>query len=702
MLQNPAPRLFASLRIAIVLSLFVVIFLFATYNIAYAAGAERVVVGFVNAADASASPDTFSFVRKFALQKKFSIPQIGAEVFLIPDGIDVDAALSEIRARSDVRYAERDRIETVQFIPNDPCYTGSPCAQSSWYFPLMNFPSAWDLSTGSGVTIAVLDTGVNCTVADMAGQCVQGRNVVNSTNISPSVNSDDYGHGTWVASVAGAIGNNNFQITGAAFGSKIMPIKINQPGQGFAFFSDMAAGVLWANDHGVKIVNLSFGSTQEPDQTLQDAATTLRSNGGIVFKGAGNEGTTLTYANPVSIVTVGATDQNDALASFSNTGAAIDLTAPGIPINAVAINGNLSSVTGTSFATPLSAGVAALMKAYNPALTGAQIESIMETYAKDLGAAGRDNSFGWGRIDAGAALAHAGSGGSDTTAPSAPTNLAATPSSTQVSLTWTASTDNVGVTGYNVFRCTGSFCSPGTLIGTSATNSYTDTTVAAGTTYNYTVKAYDAAGNISSASNKVKVTTSTSSDTTPPSAPTNLAATPSSTQVALSWTASTDNVGVTGYNVFRCTGTCTPTSQIATPTSNSYTDTGVTGGTTYSYLVKARDAAGNLSGASNTVTTTVPTGGGSLTISNITVTTTNGLSKDTATIKWTTNIAANGLVKYGTSSTSLTLTKNGATAVTSQSVRLTQLTKGITYYYQITATTSSATAQSAVLSFVTP
>ena len=192
-------------------------------------------------------------------------------------------------------------------------------------------------------------------------------------------------------------------------------------------------------------------------------------------------------------------------------------------------------------------------------------------------------------------------GGGDTTPPSAPASLHSTgTTSSSVSLAWTASTDNVGVTGYDVYRGSTRVT---TVTGTSAT----DTGLAASTTYSYTVKAHDAAGNVSAASNAVSATTAASGgggDTTPPSAPTNLHSTgTSSSTVSLAWTASTDNVGVTGYDVYRA-GT-----KVGTATGTSFDDSGLSASTTYSYTVKARDAAGNVSAASSSVSVTTQSGG---------------------------------------------------------------------------------------------
>jgi len=170
----------------------------------------------------------------------------------------------------------------------------------------------------------------------------------------------------------------------------------------------------------------------------------------------------------------------------------------------------------------------------------------------------------------------------DTTAPTVPSGLTATPGDAQVSLSWTASTDNVAVTAYRVYR-------GGVLIASPATPYYTDTGLSNGTAYSYKVAAVDGSGNASAQSGAASATPVAPPDTTAPSVPTGLTATPGSTQVALSWTASTDNVGVTGYRVYRG-GVL-----IAAPTGTSYTDTGLTNGTAYSYKIAAVDAAGNAS-----------------------------------------------------------------------------------------------------------
>jgi chitodextrinase len=186
----------------------------------------------------------------------------------------------------------------------------------------------------------------------------------------------------------------------------------------------------------------------------------------------------------------------------------------------------------------------------------------------------------------------------DTTKPSAPAGLtgSSNTSGTQITLSWTAATDNVGVTGYQVWR-------NGALLGTAPNTSYADATVVAGTTYNYTVRATDAAGNVSVDSNTLTITATAPppTDTTPPTAPASLNGSANgSTRVDLNWSASTDNVGVVGYQIWR------NSAQIGTSTTLNYSDTTVQASTTYTYTVRAYDAAGNTSQDSPSVPVTTP------------------------------------------------------------------------------------------------
>ena len=228
------------------------------------------------------------------------------------------------------------------------------------------------------------------------------------------------------------------------------------------------------------------------------------------------------------------------------------------------------------------AGLIDNVRVYNVALTTAQIQTDQTTPVTPAGP--------------------------DTQPPTQPGTLTATAiSAGEVDLAWGASNDNVGVTGYQVERCLGASCTTFAQIATPTTTTYKDTSVTASNSYSYRVRATDAAGNLSPYTNTANATTPTP-DTQPPTQPGTLTATAiSAGEVDLAWGASNDNVGVTGYQVERCLGaSCTTFAQIATPTTTTYKDTSVTASNSYSYRVRATDAAGNLSPYTNTANATTP------------------------------------------------------------------------------------------------
>ena len=245
-------------------------------------------------------------------------------------------------------------------------------------------------------------------------------------------------------------------------------------------------------------------------------------------------------------------------------------------------------------------------------------------------------------------------GTSDTTAPSTPTLSASGTTQTSTNLSWTAATDNVGVTGYDIYRGT-------TLLTTVIGTTYTATGLTASTAYTFSVRAKDAAGNVSVASNTVNVTTlaATTTDTTAPSTPTLSASGTTQTSTNLSWTAATDNVGVTGYDVYR------GTTLLTTVTGTTYTATGLTASTAYSFTVRAKDAAGNISASSNTVNVT--------TLANTTVTYCASQGNSTADERI-------GRVQFGTINNASTGTAGyeNFTAISTNAVRGTAYTITIT------------------------
>ncbi|HXJ06002.1 MAG TPA: fibronectin type III domain-containing protein [Candidatus Acidoferrum sp.] len=280
-------------------------------------------------------------------------------------------------------------------------------------------------------------------------------------------------------------------------------------------------------------------------------------------------------------------------------------------------------------------------------------------------------------------------GSADTVPPSAPSNLTALATSpVQINLSWTGSTDKVGVTGYDVRRCTGSGCTNfGTVTSLPATaTSYNDTALASSTAYTYQIVATDAAGNTSLPSNPASAITL--ADTIAPSAPSNLIANSfSSTRIDLSWTGSTDNVGVTSYGVQRCTGsTCTNFAPVTSVggTTTSYSDTSVVASTTYSYQIVATDAANNPSLPSNTATATTP--GLPAAPSGLTATASSPSQID---MSWTNNAINQTGFKVERSPDGSTFTQIGTSSASSTTYSDPNRTPLTTYFYRVRATNAA-------------
>ena len=268
----------------------------------------------------------------------------------------------------------------------------------------------------------------------------------------------------------------------------------------------------------------------------------------------------------------------------------------------------------------------------------------------------------------------------DTQPPTVPSNPTATAvGASQINVTWTASTDNVGVTGYLVERCSGIGCSNFSQVAAPLGTTYADMGLTSSTSYSYRVRAKDAAGNLSGYSSVVSATTAASGDTQPPTAPGTLAASAvSATQVNLTWGAATDNVGVTGYSIERCQGSgCSTFAQVTVVPGTTFGDAALTTATTYSYRVRATDAAGNSGPYSNVASATTLAGTPSLvaaysfnegTGSTVADASGNGNTGTLTNTSWT------GSGKYGSA-----LTFNGASSiVTIADVAALHLTTGMT------------------------
>jgi subtilisin family serine protease/uncharacterized protein YkwD len=321
---------------------------------------------------------------------ELAIPKIRA--YLV--GVDPDrraAALDSLTRSRSVDGAEQEILaEALDTTPNDtdwPRQTGIRRA---------GFPKAWDITQGSSsVIVAVLDTGVDAAQADLRGALVPGYDFVNS-DAAPS---DDHGHGTAVAGIIGARADNAQGLAGICWLCSVMPVKVlDSKGEGPE--TAVAAGIVWAADHGAQVINLSLGGPAATQQ-LTDAVAYATRKGAVLVAAAGNTGTSVPFypAADLGAIGVAATTADDRPYPWSNFGLWVDVAASGCNI-APLLSGGYGSFCGTSSAAPVVAGLAALALSARPNADAAEIEQALERPAVPLPGVVR-----FGRIDAPGTLA---------------------------------------------------------------------------------------------------------------------------------------------------------------------------------------------------------------------------------------------------------------------------------------------------------
>ncbi|MBI3852785.1 MAG: S8 family serine peptidase [Verrucomicrobia bacterium] len=306
-----------------------------------------------------------------------------------------EALLTGLRNNPDIEFAERDFIAQAAYVPNDTYVVSG----SEWHLAKIQAMQAWDVTMGrSNVIVAVLDSGVNRAHPDLLGRILPGYDFVSGDN-DPA---DDFGHGTAVAGTIVAAGNNGVGVAGVVPGCTVLPVKILDA-SGFGTYSSIAEGVRYAVDQGASVINLSVAGNS-PSSTLQDAISFAWSNNVVVVAAAGNNAnSTPQYpAACAHVVAVSATEPNDTLASFSSYGSYVTLSAPGDNIWTTQrdTNNPYGAWRGTSFASPIVAGIAALVASENPSLSNDEIVSLLQQTADDAGLPGYDTSFGYGRVNA--------------------------------------------------------------------------------------------------------------------------------------------------------------------------------------------------------------------------------------------------------------------------------------------------------------
>ncbi len=363
---------------------------------------------------------------KHSYRKRFCIVKV-------PEGM-VETMLKRFAQNPAVERVTPNYVFDLYIAPNDPYYN------EQWNLPLINMEAAWNLSTGAGVTVAVVDSGVNTT--RHRGQDGFGNRLLPGYNAILGIEGSSYDqnfHGTHVAGTIGQETNNGIGVAGVAYNAKIMPVKVFLRSGNFALLSWVVDGIDWAVAHGADIINLSLGGPGDDPDTLElfdlsfleEAVNAAVAHNVTVIAAAGNDGREkVSYPAAFdAVIAVGAVDYQKQRAPYSNYGPEIDVVAPGgvvaqDPDGDGSPNGGILQETfrqflgfrffafgwgywflsGTSMATPHVSGVAALIKSKHPDWTPQQIKDALIYTAEDLGPAGKDAEFGYGLIDAYAAL----------------------------------------------------------------------------------------------------------------------------------------------------------------------------------------------------------------------------------------------------------------------------------------------------------
>jgi subtilisin family serine protease len=310
--------------------------------------------------------------------------------------------------RSEVVRIDPDAIVTTQAKPPSPPGQDKkpkpepepepqPAQQEPWGITHIEAPDAWGISMGSGIKMAILDTGIQLDHPDLKTNIKGGINIINSQK-SPA---DDNGHGTHVAGIIGAL-DNDIGVVGVAPDVQLYAVKVlNKQGSGYV--SDIISGLTWCIDNGIDVVNMSFGSSTDV-KAFREAVKAAHNAGMVLVAAAGNSGPkmdTVSYpAKYVEVIAVSATDSEDSIASFSSRGSEIELAAPGVTIKSTYTGSSYKVFSGTSMAAPHVAGVAALVWADNGRLTNEGVRSVLHEAATELGTPGRDSYYGFGLVNA--------------------------------------------------------------------------------------------------------------------------------------------------------------------------------------------------------------------------------------------------------------------------------------------------------------
>lgn len=329
--------------------------------------------------------------------------------------------IKELQLMNGVEYAERVPLDRMCLTPNDPSLG------SQWGLTIINAPTAWNyFSSGSNVVIAIVDDAIERTHSDLSPNLwvnpgeIAGNNIdddnngyiddingydVGSNDNNPNPPSTAYDHGTHVSGIASARTNNNNGVASIGFSCKLMCVKSTSTPTAITNGYD---GIVYAAVSGADVINMSWGGPTF-STTGQNVVNYAYSQGCILIAAAGNDDVSSQFYPAAfnNVVSVAATSSNDAKASFSNYGSWIDVSAPGNNIYSTTVNNTYGNKSGTSMASPMVAGLAALMKSLNPTMPNADIINCLLSTADNINAQNPSyiGQLGSGRIDAAAAMA---------------------------------------------------------------------------------------------------------------------------------------------------------------------------------------------------------------------------------------------------------------------------------------------------------
>jgi thermitase len=370
---------------------------------------DTVIVKYVRALSASERAALFSSTG--VVRTVGSVDGVGAKVVEVSG--DPAVVARRLNRSVLVSWAEPNFILRAGAVPNDPLFTDlyglHNTGQTGGRADAdIDAPEGWDAAglgafpaTG-GVKIGIVDTGIDQTHPELSGKTV---NCADSTGgfLIEGTCLDDNMHGTHVAGTIAAKANNGTGVAGVAFNSTLAICRALKTAAGTGLTSDVANCINWTHTRGAKVISMSLGGGAST--TLQSAVANAwkggAANGSVLVAAAGNDGnSTVNYpAGYPEVVSVAATDSGDAKASFSNTNSDVEVAAPGVNVLSTIPGGQYAELSGTSMATPHASGVAGVLWQLFPSSTAAGIRSRLTGAVDDLGPAGRDPIFGFGRVN---------------------------------------------------------------------------------------------------------------------------------------------------------------------------------------------------------------------------------------------------------------------------------------------------------------